>query len=212
MEIIRKVFGELLNNCYIIFDCGSGEAYVIDPGYEAKKLASIIRKRSFDLKGIILTHFHYDHSEACEELRTYTGAPVFIHKSDARMYKGHIDAEIEDGCTFQLGGETIETVHTPGHSRGSICLVARQSKNAFTGDTVFPTDTGYVIFDGGSAEDMQDSIQRLDRILTDDFMIWPGHEDNVSMSYVRKHNREYNDYVRGVGCLAVRLQEMSRKK
>ncbi len=198
MEIIRKIFGELQNNCYIIFDSESSDCFVIDPGYEAQKIADIISRRKFNVKGIILTHFHEDHTGACEELKNLTDAPVYIHKSDAKMYRGRIDVKIKEGHIFTLGSETIETVHTPGHSRGGICLIARESKNAFTGDTIFPTDTGYVIFEGGSAEDMMTSMQKLDKILTNDFTIWPGHEDIVSMSYVREHNKEYNDYVNGI--------------
>ena len=68
MEIIKKVFGELQNNVYIVYDNKTLEGYVIDPGYEAKKLADIIKKRKLKIKGIILTHFHYDHAGACSEL------------------------------------------------------------------------------------------------------------------------------------------------
>ena len=63
---------------------------------------------------------------------------------------------------------------------------------------MFPTDTGFVTFEGGDASQMAESVQKLDPLLTDDYMIWPGHEDNVSMAYVREHNKEYSYYLRGL--------------
>jgi glyoxylase-like metal-dependent hydrolase (beta-lactamase superfamily II) len=199
MEIIRKVFGELSNNVYIIYDTDTLEGYVIDPGYEAKKLADIIRKRRLNIKGIILTHYHYDHADACSELSKLAGGlDVYIHAYDAKHLKGHYDHKIKEGDTFNFGSESLEVIHTPGHSPGSICLIDKRSKNAFTGDTIFPTDTGYVIFEGGEPLKMMHSMQKLDPILTDDYMIWPGHEDNVSMSYVRQHNKEYKLYLQGL--------------
>ena len=69
MEVIRKIYGELENNCYIIYDQDGGEAYIIDPGYEAAKIADIVTRRRFQVKGILATHGHDDHTGACEELR-----------------------------------------------------------------------------------------------------------------------------------------------
>lgn len=199
MEIIKKVFGELQNNVYIIYDSATLEGYVIDPGYEAKKLADIIKKRKLKIKGIILTHFHYDHAGACAELSKLSGGlEILIHARDAKYLKGRCDRKIKDGDILEFGSERLEVIHTPGHSPGGICLIDHAGKNAFTGDTIFPTDTGYVIFEGGDPEKMMNSMKRLDPILSDDFMIWPGHEDNVSMSYVRAHNKEYNYYLRGI--------------
>ncbi len=197
MEIIRKVFGELQNNIYIVYDSNTLEGYVIDPGYEAKKLADIIKKRKLTIKGIILTHFHHDHTDACSELSKLAGGiDIFIHARDAKYLKFHCDHKIKDGHIFEFGNEHLEVIHTPGHSPGGICLLDHRGHNVFTGDTVFPTDTGFTIFEGGDASQMAESIKRLDALLDDDYMIWPGHEDNVSMTYVRKHNKEYISYLK----------------
>ena len=199
MEIIKKVFGELQNNVYIVYDSKTLEGYVIDPGYEAKRLADIIKKRKLKIKGIILTHFHYDHAGACSELSKLAGGlEVYIHARDAKYLKFHPEHKIKEGHIFEFGSERLDVVHTPGHSPGGICLLDRRGRNAFTGDTVFPTDTGFIIFEGGDAAQMAESIQKLDPLLTDDYMIWPGHEDNVSMAYVREHNKEYSYYLRGL--------------
>ena len=199
MEIIRKVFGELVNNVYIVYDEDTLEGYVIDPGYEAKKLADIIKKRKLKIQGILLTHFHYDHAGACKELSKLAGGlEVCIHARDAKYLKGPFDRRIRDGEIFSFGKEQLAVVHTPGHSPGGICLLDSRGRNAFTGDTIFPSDTGYVTFEGSDPQQMMESMKRLDGLLTDDYMIWPGHEDPVSMDFVRKHNKEYNLYLEGL--------------
>lgn len=197
MEIIKRIFGELQNNVYIVYDINTLEGYVIDPGYEAKKLADIIKKRGLKIKGIILTHFHHDHTDACSELSKLAGGiDIFIHARDAKYLKFRCDHKIKDGHIFEFGNESLEVIHTPGHSPGGICLLDRCGHNVFTGDTVFSTDTGFTIFEGGDTAQMAESIKRLDALLDDDYMIWPGHEDNVSMTYVRKHNKEYCSYLK----------------
>jgi len=199
MEIVKIVSGELYNNIYIVYDTSTLEGYVIDPGYEAKKIADLIKRRKLRIQGILLTHFHYDHADACSELSKLAGGlKVYIHARDARYLKGRADVKVKDGHVFEFGQESLEVVHAPGHSPGSMCLVDRKGRNIFSGDTIFPVDTGYITFEGGSAQDMMKSMQLLDSILTDDYMVWPGHEDNVSMSYVRKHNKEFRFYVEGL--------------
>lgn len=198
MEIIRKIFGELENNCYIIFDQTSSEAYIIDPGYFPEKIADIIKRRRFKLKGILCTHYHYDHTDGCEKLRKMLDAKVFMTKRDSKRYKGHVDVFLRDKDVLMLGDERIEVIATPGHTSGSVSFICSDSKCIFTGDALFPTDTGYVIFETGSADDMESSVKRLDTLLTDDFMIWPGHEENVDMHFVRKHNKDYIGYLEGI--------------
>ena len=192
MEVIRKIYGELENNCYIIYDQDGGEAYIIDPGYEAAKIADIVTRRRFQVKGILATHGHDDHTGACEELRKK------LNTRDAKRYRGTTDIFLKEGDIFTLGGEAFRVIETPGHTSGSISFLCPDSRFIFTGDTLFPTDTGYVVFETGSAEDMEKSIKKLDSLLTDDYMIWPGHEENVSMTFVRSHNKDYTGYLQGI--------------
>ena len=198
MEIIRKIFGELENNCYIIYHHDGGEAWIIDPGYEAKKIADLVTRRRFRVKGILATHYHYDHTDACEELRKMLKTKVYMSRKDAKRYKGTVDAFLREGDVLTLDEEEIHVIETPGHTNGGLSLLCPSSKNIFTGDTLFPTDTGYVVFETGSADDMEQSIKKLDPLLSDDYMIWPGHEENVSMTFVRKHNRDFIDYLKGI--------------
>ncbi len=197
MEIVKKVFGELAANCYIVFNIESRQCYIIDPGYEAEKIYDVIQRRKLDVKGIILTHWHYDHTLASDSLSKLTNTVAYIHEKDTKNLKIKNFRTIKSGHIFTLGHEELEVIHTPGHSKGSITLIDKKGKNAFTGDCIFPTDTGYVTFAGGDGKQMMESMKKLDMILTNDYMIWPGHEDASPMSYVRQHNKEFNEYLKG---------------
>ena len=123
---------------------------------------------------------------------------VYMSRKDAKRYKGTVDAFLKEGDVLTLDEEEIHVIETPGHTNGGLSFLCPSSKNIFTGDTLFPTDTGYVVFETGSSDDMEQSIKKLDPLLSDDYMIWPGHEDNVSMTFIRKHNRDFIDYLRGI--------------
>lgn len=198
MKIIKKTYGDIANNIYIIYMNDGGSAYVIDAGFAPEEIYSELKKHRLTPKGIILTHSHFDHIAACDALYRLIKVPVFIHKKELKFIKGCECIPLNDGDRLELDGIFLDIVHTPGHSKGSICILDKSGLNAFTGDTIFSTDTGYVTFEGGSGEEMMDSIKELDSLLTDDYFILPGHDDCVPMSYVRQHNKEYNDYLKGI--------------
>ena len=125
MEVIRKIYGELENNCYIIYDQDGGEAYIIDPGYEAAKIADIVTRRRFQVKGILATHGHDDHTGACEELRKKLNTRVCMNRRDAKRYRGTTDIFLKEGDILTLGGEAFRVIETPGHTSGSISSLPR---------------------------------------------------------------------------------------
>lgn len=199
MKIIKKTYGDIANNIYIIYMKDGGSAYIIDPGFAPEELASELQKHRLNLKGILLTHSHLDHIAACDALCRIVKAPVMIHEKELKYVRHcNIDKLLQDGERLELDGTYLDIIHTPGHSKGSICIIDKVYRNAFTGDTIFSTDTGYVTFEGGSGIEMIASIRKLDPLLTDDYFILPGHDDCVPMSYVRQHNKEYNDYLKGI--------------
>ena len=199
MKIIKKTYGDIANNIFIIYKKDGGFAYIIDPGFAPQELAAELQKHKLTLKGIILTHFHGDHVAACDSLCRIVKAPVMLHEKDMKYIRRcNVDILLKDGDLLDLDGIKLNIIHTPGHSKGSICILDKEGRNAFTGDTIFSTDTGYLIFEGGSGEDMIQSVKKLDPLLTDDYFIYPGHDDCVPMSYVRQHNNEYRDYLNGI--------------
>ncbi|MDF3000930.1 MAG: fold metallo-hydrolase, partial [Bacillota bacterium] len=142
MKIKRLIGGNLESNGYVIYDREQGECFVVDPGYNGDKFVKIINDLGLRMKGILLTHHHYDHVGGVDKIKEITNCPVFIHRADADMYKKEVDVLLEDGDTLTLGDEVMNVISTPGHTKGGVCFYSEQSKLAFTGDTIFNVDIG----------------------------------------------------------------------
>lgn len=195
MKIKRFIGGMLESNGYVIYQQDEGDCYVIDPGYSPNVFTDFIKEHSLNIKGILLTHHHYDHVGAVERLKDALDCPVYLHREDCDMYKKQVDVYMEDGDVIDLDGETIKVVSTPGHTRGSVCFFSEKSKLAFTGDTVFNVDLGRTDLEDGSEADMRKSICDIIDKWGNDIMIYPGHGDGCTMKTVRKINREFIDMV-----------------
>lgn len=191
MKIKRFIGGNLESNGYVIYQAAGGECFVIDPGYNYRVFQQYIDENGLKLKGILLTHHHYDHVGAVDKLKDVYGCPVYLHRGDEALYGKRVDCLMEDGDTFDLEGETIEVISTPGHTKGSVCFYSQKSRLAFTGDTIFDVDIGRIDLEGGCEEDMINSILgKVDRWENDVF-IYPGHGDGCTMKKVREKNDEF---------------------
>lgn len=195
MKIKRLIGGNLESNGYIIYEREGGNAYIIDPGYNAPRFLKEITALRVKLLGILLTHHHYDHVGAVDAIVQATDCPVFLHRSDCDMYGKSVGRMLEDKETFLLGDEEIRVIHTPGHTSGGVCFFCEKSKLAFTGDTIFNVDLGRTDLSDGSESEMADSIRSRIALWGNDIMIYPGHGDPATMKYVRKHNQEFLDLV-----------------
>lgn len=191
MKIETIVGGNLESNGYIIYDLNGKEGYIIDPGYNPDRFIKFINEKNIKLLGILLTHHHYDHIGAVDKIRSFTGCKVFIHINDADMLKKDVDVMLENGHKFILGDETIEVIHTPGHTRGSVCFYCCKSRIAFTGDTIFNVDLGRTDLEDGSEREMVKSIREIISKWENDIRVYPGHGDSANMKYVRKNNFEF---------------------
>ena len=191
MVIKRLVGGSLESNGYIIYQKEGGSCYIIDPGYNGEKFIKAVKEHKLTVLGILLTHHHYDHVGAVIKIRETKSCPVYIHKDDADMYREDVDHLIEDGFELDLDGEIIKTVHTPGHTAGSVCYFSEKSKAVFTGDTIFNTDLGRTDLKDGSQRDMEKSVRNIINRWDNDITIHPGHGDSCNMKFVRKVNTEF---------------------
>lgn len=180
------------SNCYIITakdSNGNNRAAVIDPSASVDKIASLLADKDATLDLIILTHGHFDHVLNADELRDRSGAPLLIHESDAEMlgdgeknaysfFFGHdkvwrdADRLLHHGDELALGNEKIKVISTPGHSKGSICLLC--DGFILTGDTIFADGFGRYDLWGGDVESLKRSIASL-RELDRNITIYPGH-------------------------------------
>jgi hydroxyacylglutathione hydrolase len=174
MEIRNVVVGYLQTNCYILSN-NSGEAIIIDPGGEAGKIEKHLK--GLHPKYIVLTHGHSDHFGAVDALKNKYNPITAIHSSDVDILNAltdiKIDLLLEEGSIISIDGISLKVLHTPGHSKGCICLYDG-NKKLFTGDTLFADTCGRTDLMTGSDKDMNGSLKKLfsmDR----DIRIYPGH-------------------------------------
>ncbi len=213
MEIKRIIGGILQANCYIISPSQRGDAkaavkektpcFIIDPGYDPGKIIKHIKNENLSPEGIILTHHHVDHSGYADRVRKELDCPIMIHREDADRFEEGADIFLEDGDVLTLckdndrGTVKLTVLHTPGHTRGGICLMAARDRICFTGDTIFNVDLGRTDLDDGSYEEMVSSIMNVIDKWENDITIYPGHGDPATMKRVRKINLEYLEIVNG---------------
>ena len=172
MKIKRFVSGSLESNGYVLYQKDGRSCLLIDPGYQPKTFIQYIQEQNLQLTGIILTHLHHDHTGAAEAVQRVFECPIYMHKDDAYVYGGKVDVMMEDGFSFDLEGETLQVLHTPGHTPGSVCY--QTGDWLFTGDTLFHYGYGRTDLPGGSMRQLADSLRRL-QPMAQQYEIFPGH-------------------------------------
>ena len=195
MKVKVMQVGPIGTNCYILEDEGAKLAAVIDPGDEAEAIQEVVEGAGARVEYILLTHGHYDHTTAVPALhRVWPQAKIYIHQADAngagsRLFPlaGQVEGLLsyDEGDTLSLGGLTIEVLHTPGHSKGSVTL--KVGDVLFTGDTLFAGDCGRTDLSGGSYEEILASLKRLGE-LEGNFHVCPGHGGTSTMDQERRGN------------------------
>ena len=163
MKIDTMMVGPIMTNCYLLQDEKAGVCALIDPGDDAKQVETMVDNSGCTLQYILLTHGHFDHCSAVRPLLEKYDVPVYIHRADATDRQGHdlmfqrVDEQhqryYDEGDTLTLGELTIRVMHTPGHSKGSVCLVVNDV--IFAGDTLFRASCGRTDFPGGAGFPLQ---------------------------------------------------------
>ncbi|MBI4950103.1 MAG: MBL fold metallo-hydrolase [Deltaproteobacteria bacterium] len=182
------VVGPLDVNCYIVWE--NGPAFVIDPGGDSDMIARELKKEGLSVAYIINTHGHFDHVGGDAQMKAL-GGTLAIHSEDAPLlgeaedhgilYGVKVpeqpapDELLKDGTRLQAGYITLEVLHTPGHTRGGVCFFDRKGGNLFTGDTLFAGSVGRTDFEGGSFDELMESIRKKILPLGDAVKVFPGH-------------------------------------
>ena len=171
MKIKHLIVGELETNCYLLVS--KDELGIIDPGGEAEKILKEIEKAKVKPKYIINTHCHFDHILANEKIRKKTGAEILIHQAEKDFINFKIDRFLKEGDEIKIGESVLSVIHTPGHTKGSICLLGKNF--IFTGDTLFKDGYGRTDFPGGSQKESEESLEKLAKLLKPGMTVYPGH-------------------------------------
>ena len=189
-------------NCYILGCEATREAVVIDPGDEADRILMTLAELKLKVKAIIDTHGQFDHVGANIRMMEATGAELLIHADDQPML-GELarsaagfglraenspapDRNLSDGDTVSFGSHTLTVIHTPGHSRGGICLLG--DGVVFVGDTLFAGSIGRTDFPGGSYDTLISSIKEKLLCLDDSVVVYPGHGPETTIGQERRLN------------------------
>jgi len=200
--IVKKlVVGPFASNCYIIGAESNKEGAIIDPGAEAEEILKNVKDLGLNIKFIVLTHGHIDHIGALKEVKETTGAEVAIHTDEAEsLHERSLatvfglsyppppppDRLLKGGDSIDIGDLHLLVVHTPGHSRGGICLLGEGV--VFSGDTLFNFGIGRYDLPGGNGNQLMDSIHTKLMILPDNTIVCPGHGPDTTIGTERRGN------------------------
>lgn len=202
MQVKAIQVGDLGVNCYIVSCQETKECIIIDPGAEADLIIKFLESESLTVKAIVNTHGHADHIGANSVLKKYTLAPIMIGAFDQEMLtdpklnlsvyiekqiiSDEADQLLNDGDIIRFGKVNLTVLHTPGHTRGGICLAGENV--VFTGDTLFNQSIGRTDFPGGSMPDIINSINSKLMCLSDDVKVLPGHGPASLIGFERQKN------------------------
>ena len=200
MKITQIVVGPIATNCYLLCDETQKVCALIDPGDAPERILSAIAESGCTPAAIYLTHGHFDHYHGVAGiLAEYPDLPVYIHENDVEEEPSARSAwdmmfprlgernqrYYAEGDVLRVGSITLTVMETPGHSRGSVCLIT--DGVIFCGDTLFYANCGRTDFKGGSYPDMLRSLARL-AALPGDYQCLPGHERSTTLDFERSHN------------------------
>lgn len=191
MEITVLTLGGYMTNCYILRQEASSKCLIIDPGYEAGRILSVLKQKQLEPEAILLTHGHFDHVGAVQDLAAETDCDVYIAEADlslppmitnGKLYYTHT---YPASGTLNLAGLAIRVLPTPGHTPGSVCLLVEDTM--FSGDTLFQGSCGRTDLPGGSWEQIAASLKTL-AALPGDYRVLPGHGGETTLDRERQSN------------------------
>lgn len=205
MKIYTFIVGKFYTNCYVVACEKTNDAIIVDPGFdnstEAEEVLKSIMENNLNLKLVLNTHGHPDHTCGNGIVKKRFKVPILIHKLDAHMLGeigGRIagflgfekssppaDKLLSDGDLLNFGKVVLRVMHTPGHSHGSISLLGE--REIFTGDTLFMGSIGRTDFPEGSEQEMEASLEKL-ALLPWNFVVYPGHGPTTTIGEEKRTN------------------------
>lgn len=190
LEIHKVVVGPMDNNVFVLRCRHTGDAVLLDAANEHERLLELAS--GLGVRRVLETHGHWDHIQAVPELRD-AGYSVGVTAQDATMLDSY-DEIIDHDVVIPVGRLRLRTIHTPGHTPGSMCFLVEGKPLLFSGDTLFPGGAGNTTFEGGDFDTIIESIdRRLFAVLDADTIVMPGHGDDTTIGAESPHLQEWVD-------------------
>ncbi len=207
IKVNKYVLGPVQTNCYVVINQETKETLFIDPADKPAMFGSEIRKEGLVPAAILLTHGHFDHIMAVNELRDEFHMPVYAHEDEKEIlqngklncssmlgyctpYLTHADIYVKDGQELELAGFRIRVFHTPGHTKGGCCYYFPDEGVVFAGDTLFAGSIGRTDFPTGSMSELIRGVREKLFVLPDDTLVCPGHMHETTIG----HEKQYNPF------------------
>ena len=202
MIIETLAVGPIMANCYILGCEQTRHAAVIDPGDEVDRILTLLDRCELQVRYILNTHGHFDHTGGNRRLKAATGAELLIHGLDApmladldaaaRMFGMRVenspppDRMLADGEAISVGTLSLTVLHTPGHTPGGVSFYADGA--VFVGDTLFAGSIGRTDFPGGDFDTLINSIRQRLFTLPETVKVFPGHMGTTTIAVEKRHN------------------------
>lgn len=211
MKFERIPLGALQTNCYLIYQDSKG--LVVDPGGDAEKLLERVRRLDLEIDAVLLTHAHFDHIGALEEIRRKFDCKVYLHTAEkdwlsdeslngSGLFPGidkisceQADIHWESEGEYHVGNFTFKLFETPGHSPGSVTYYFKEENVAFSGDVLFRGGVGRTDLPGGDQETLMNSIHERLLDLPEETIICSGHGPETTIG----DEKEVNPFINGFG-------------
>ena len=203
IEIKSMTLGMVATNCYLIINKENKEALLVDPADNALRISNVIEENGCTLKAILLTHGHFDHIMALNDLKKRYNVPVYAHEEEedvlkqsslnlsgsiGQIYTTQADVYVKDGEHLKLAGLDVIVLYTPGHTKGGVCYYFPEETVLMSGDTLFHCSIGRTDFPTGSMSQLVRSVKEQLFVLPDDVQVYPGHDSVTSIGYEKQYN------------------------
>lgn len=199
MTIRQCVVGSVYTNCYFLMNQETKELLIVDPGDMSEKIIAMVETMQAVPTAILLTHGHFDHILAADEIRKKYKIPIYASQKEEKLLLTPYmnlsqdsslaaDVFLADDQTFEAGGFSIQMIATPGHTSGSCCYYFAEEEILISGDMLFCGSVGRTDFPTGSMGEITASLHKLLKMLPDKTVVLPGHGDHTTIEYEKRYN------------------------
>lgn len=203
IRVQNLVLGMLATNCWFLQNPESKELLIVDPAASPERIFQQVTAMEGKPAAVLLTHGHYDHMLAAEAVRDAYEIPVYAHEAEQEVlgdaqknlsavwstpYTMQADLMVKEGDVLSLAGYEIRVLHTPGHTKGSVCYYLPKERVLISGDTLFCESYGRYDFPTSSGRELFASVKRLLQELPEDVKVCPGHNESTEIGYEKRYN------------------------